>query len=406
MSHVTGESVAFNLVRPEYADHSLQKALSAGLISSRDVYLIQSFCAEIQATNDISIPRVNKITYTLVRLRLFVGEYEKNTISDIHRAIPLIKNAKSDRDKEYKQNTIVDFIKILKQFYTWAIHNNYSTIELEKLKAIKNPKKDAMTKCAADLLTTDELSAFIKACISDRDRAFFMTLYEGGFRVGELGTLTWNKVKFDQYGAVVNVDFKTDKPRYIRLIMSQEYLAKWRSVYPGIPDGTNLVFLNKNRKPLSHAQVLKQIERIRARAGIKKHITPHLFRHGRITDLVKEGMQESVVKQMMWGSVETRMFQTYLHLTGQDIDNEVLRLYGIETPAKIKEHKLSPRQCTHCQTINPPISDFCFRCGFQLTEEADADMGTLKRISEDNPMILLKLAQQRVADKEKPGSLA
>ena len=71
-----------------------------------------------------------------------------------------------------------------------------------------------MTKTAADLLTPDEVGAFIRSCKSVRDLAFYMALYEGGFRVGELGKLTWGQVKFDEYGVAINVDFKTGKPRY------------------------------------------------------------------------------------------------------------------------------------------------------------------------------------------------
>lgn len=58
-------------------------------------------------------------------------------------------------------------------------------------------------------------------------------LYEGGFRVGEVATLKWGDIKIDPSGVVVNVRYKTTKIRYIRLVMSKEPLAKWKSDYPG-----------------------------------------------------------------------------------------------------------------------------------------------------------------------------
>jgi integrase/recombinase XerD len=395
------DSVAFNLVRPEFATNSINKALMEGSISDRDAELIQKFCAEMQATNGISIPRVNKLTYTIVALRRFVGEYEKNSIDDIYRAIPIIKTSKTNREKHYKQNTIVDFVKILKQFYIWASLNGYSTIPVEKIKMIKNPAKNEMTKTAADILTPDEVAAFIKSCISDRDRAFFMTLYEGGFRVGELGTLTWGQVKFDKYGAVINVDFKTGKPRYVRLLMAVEYLAKWRSVYPFTPEGTALVFLNKDNKPLTHAQVARQIERIVKRANIKKHITAHLFRHTRITDMQKDGISESVIKQVMWGSVESRMFKSYLHLTGPDVDTEILRTYGIDIPDKPKERTLSPLQCPNCKDVNSPVSNYCKICGHCLTRDAQSEQDSLNHVWLEKPEITAQWAKERIADKQR-----
>ncbi len=51
-------------------------------------------------------------------------------------------------------------------------------------------------------------------------------LYEGGFRVGIIGTMRWGDVKFDRYGVIVNVNFKTGIPRYVRIIMGKEYLAQ------------------------------------------------------------------------------------------------------------------------------------------------------------------------------------
>ena len=40
------------------------------------------------------------------------------------------------------------------------------------------------------------------------------------------------------------------------------------------------------------------------------------------------------------------MVKTYLHLTGQDVDNEMLRLYGIDVPEKKKEWGLKTTPIT------------------------------------------------------------
>ena len=89
-----------------------------------------------------------------------------------------------------------------------------------------------MTKTAGQMLTEDEVRAMIDACQTSRDRAIIATLYEGGFRVQELGTLTWAQVKFDDYGTVVNVDEKTGAPRYIRLVTATQYLIQWKNDFP------------------------------------------------------------------------------------------------------------------------------------------------------------------------------
>ncbi|MGA9085336.1 MAG: tyrosine-type recombinase/integrase [Methanoregula sp.] len=302
-----------------------------------------------------------------------------------------LKKKKSLTGKPYKANTVSDFLKVLKQFYTWLAKNKLTKITRDQIHEIKAPGRDPMTTTASDLLTPDEITKMVKACKRDGDRALLMTLYEGAFRIGEIGQLKWSDLKFDEYGVIANVSFKTDKPRYIRLVMALDYLSRWRSIYPGIAEGDNLVFVNRNGDPLTHAQVSRQLDRIAARAGVNKRVNPHVFRHSRITHLVREGISESVIKAVAWGSQDSRMLKTYLHLTGQDVDNEMLRLYGIDVPEKKKERGLKPHQCLHCSTINPPTSNYCSTCGHPLTQQAEQEVSEsatdIRRMLAENPKV-------------------
>jgi integrase/recombinase XerD len=75
----------------------------------------------------------------------------------------------------------------------------------------------------------------MNSCIRSIDRAIIMMLYEGGFRIGEIGMMKWGDLTFDKWGVIVNVNFKTNKPRYIRLVMAREYIATWKNDYPFRP---------------------------------------------------------------------------------------------------------------------------------------------------------------------------
>jgi site-specific recombinase XerD len=271
-------------VKEEYAENSIQKALDERRFDEKDAELVRAFTNELQATAGISISRVNKITFTLVGWRKILPKpFNQCTISDIHKGIMDLKKKTSLKGKIYKANTISDFLKVLKQFYTWLARNNQTKIAKERMQEIKAPGRDPMTTTASDLLTPDEITLMVKACKRDSDRALLMTLYEGAFRIGEIGRLKWGDLKFDEYGVIANVSFKTDKPRYIRLVMSLDYLSRWRSIYPGTPEGNSLVFINRNGDPLTHAQVSRQLDRLAYRAGIRKRVNPHVFRHSRIT---------------------------------------------------------------------------------------------------------------------------
>lgn len=65
------------------------------------------------------------------------------------------------------------------------------------------------------------------------------------------------------------------------------------------------------------------------------------------------------------GSVEV---STYVHLSGRNIDNALLKLNGIKTEDEVnsEEHVLRIKMCLRCQESNSPASGFCSRCGCPL----------------------------------------
>ncbi len=375
----------FNL---DYQNRSLNNAVREGRITPTDASLISSFVAERKITNNIGPKRALKLTSNLVTVRRFIPPFKEMTISDLYQGIDRIHYADSLREKTFTVNTQIDLISIIKQFTLWLLDNDEIHISEKKVKAIKRPKPVA-TKKASDLLTNDEIQALLSACVSSRDRAIIITLYEGGFRIGEIGEMKWGSLKFDGTGIIANVTFKTGKVRYLRLVMAKEFLIKWKSDYPTEITDDSLVFLNERLEPLTHAAVNKQIHRIAARAGITKHITPHIFRHTRITHLIQQGVNESVIKLMMWGSVTSNMFMYYAHLAGSDIDNEIFKLYGIDPKvSQITKDTVEPRVCPHCKEINSPISRHCHICGQDLTKEAVNTIEEFNKFIKENPELL------------------
>jgi hypothetical protein len=62
------------------------------------------------------------------------------------------------------------------------------------LKEIEPPEETYDSIKPEDILTPGEVNCMVGACRNSRDRAFIMTLYETGARVGEVARLTWNRV--------------------------------------------------------------------------------------------------------------------------------------------------------------------------------------------------------------------
>lgn len=116
-------------------------------------------------------------------------------------------------------------------------------------------------------------------------------------------------------------------------------------------------------------------------------------------------MKESVIKLMMWGNLNTDMFATYAHLTGQDIDKEVLGQYGLIQQEKAEERYLEPVQCPGCRTINAPRSNYCSTCGKSFTESSEETQGEMSKDVLENPELVRKLLTELIEEKKRKGEL-
>ena len=382
----TPETIEFHHIKPEYSARSLTKAFQEGRITEDDRILIENHVAWVAVTSNISLGRVNKLTYHLVKMRRFLGQYRTNTIDDIYAGISRLKNARI-KGHPYSGNTLRDDLTTLKKFYLWMIKKGFSCILKEDITEIKVPSGSTMTKTAAMMLTESEIHKMIQACTRSIDRAFIAVLYEAALRIKEIGTLTWDQVSFEKNNVIVNVNCKTGKPRHIPLIMAKPYLSAWKADYPLVAEGNAYVFISEHeKKPLRYKALEKRLRVIARRAGITKKVTPHLLRHTRITHLVQQGVREYSVREIGWGNQATKMLATYSHVANKNIDAELSQLYGIEPEDNPDDHALYPRQCPRCAVINGPTANYCTGCGVPLTPDAKLSINVLTTEIEEHPL--------------------
>jgi len=130
----------FTNIKPEYAEHSLARGLEDGLITGEDARLIREFIAELRAMEGIGLSRANKLTFSLVLWRRFIGPYSKNSILDLQQGIEKLRNAQY-RGRPYRQNTVHDYLSHLKRFYRWLIENHRSEISVDRINRIRVPAR-------------------------------------------------------------------------------------------------------------------------------------------------------------------------------------------------------------------------------------------------------------------------
>lgn len=387
----------------EYTENSIKRAIDEGVITESDARTIKEFLNEKQATAEhLSPSRVFKIAVTLIGTRRFLNvPFLDATIDDLNDSIRRIKGT-----SEYKQNTRSDYVRFLKRFALWLVESGRVDMPEKRIRAIKVPSLDNMTKTAEMMLDEGDIRAIIDRCRNSRDKCFLMMQYEGAFRVGELGNLKWGQVQFPKdkdWSVIVNVDDKTGKPRMVPLVMSKPFLIAYMNDNNISREHDQYVFLTSRGQPLQYAGVAKMLKVAARDAGIMKSVTPHLLRHSRITHMVRDGMGESIVKQIAWGNQSTDMLATYNHITNETIMDAVAEKYGIKKPEKKEEKNLfEPVQCPDCGTVNPPGMKYCGLCMRGLTEEARAErVAANEVVNEINIEDLAKLLQFTKSDKFK-----
>jgi integrase/recombinase XerD len=181
----------------------------------------------------------------------------------------------------YAQSTMYTTRSFIKKFL--------STINPTVAATIKN-QRSKKRKLPEDILTEEEIEKLIAACQSARDRALISTLYESGARKGELLAVKIKHIEFDNFGAVITFPTGKTGARRNRLIFASSYLKEWISVHPLKSDRDAYLFcsLRNPYNVISHSGIENQLNDLATRAGITKHIYPHLFRHSKATHLTKE----------------------------------------------------------------------------------------------------------------------
>jgi integrase/recombinase XerD len=149
-----------------------------------------------------------------------------------------------------------------------------------------------------------------------RNRALFETMYACGLRVSEVITLRQRDILADM--EIIRVFGKGSKERLVPIGTSAlEWIARYQNNARGSfirsSETDDILFLNIRGKGLSRMSVWKFIQEGCQRAGINKHVHPHMFRHSFATHLLEGGADLRAVQEML-GHADIATTQIYTHI--------------------------------------------------------------------------------------------
>lgn len=323
-----------------------------------------------------------------IRILLNLSKWLKKDFNDAKKD-DIVKLVGEVEKQDYTEWTKVDYKVIIKKFYSWLRNCEPKTYP-EEVRWVKTTYRNKNHKLPEELLTEDEIKRMVNTANHPRDKALIMTLAESGARISEIALLTLRHIQFDDYGAVIIVSGKTGDRR-IRLVGAAPLLAAWIDIHPNRDNLDSPLWVGfgkrNNKDVITYNAISKMIKGVAKKAKIDKKIYCHLFRHSRATFLSKH-LTEAQLKAMFGWTQGSEMAGTYVHLSGKDIDDSILKLNGLKKPEEVEETKLKPIACPRCKFVNAPTSDFCSRCAMALNLKAVVQLES-KKSQYDNDLNLL-----------------
>jgi integrase/recombinase XerD len=160
-----------------------------------------------------------------------------------------------------------------------------------------------------------------------RDLAILELFYSSGLRSSELTGSTLDNLNISE--RTIRTTGKGEKTRVVPIgrpacAAIQAYLDGERTRLVRQP--TDLVFLAHNGKRLSELQIQKLVEQIAKKAGIKKHVFPHLLRSSFASHLVMGGADVLTVSELL-GHADVATTQCYLALDASALRETVARCH-------------------------------------------------------------------------------
>ncbi len=228
----------------------------------------------------------------------------------------LTEYARDLKQRKMAETSVARHFSSLRAYYKFLVMEGY--LEQDPTQFLDSPK---LPSSLPKILNIEDIELLLCAINTEtplglRDRAMFELMYAGGMRVSEVCSLSIEQLLMDD--DLILVRGKGNKERIVPLGGEAkrwliEYLEHGR---PGLRKGyynEGIVFLNNRGKPLQRKGIWFILKQLAEKAGLKKAVSPHTFRHSFATHLLEGGADLRIVQEML-GHVDISTTQIYTHL--------------------------------------------------------------------------------------------
>ena len=210
----------------------------------------------------------------------------------------------------------------IRAFYKYCLLENI--VAKDPAFLLEAPK---LKRALPDILSFEEIENVISQIDlskpeGGRNKAIVETMYSCGLRVSEVVNLKISNLHLEV--GFIRVIGKGNKERLVPVGKSAVkfiniYKNKIRVHIRAMAGSEDILFLNNRGANLSRVMIFLIIKDLVKKAGIKKNISPHTFRHTSATHLIEGGADLRAVQEML-GHESITTTEIYTHL-----DREFLR---------------------------------------------------------------------------------
>lgn len=228
-------------------------------------------------------------------------------------------------DKDIKARSIARVLSGIKSFFKYLFLEDY--IQKNPAELLDSPQIGLKLPTVLSIEEIDNLLSIIDVSTVEgaRNYAIIETLYSCGLRVSELTGLRFTNLFFDE--GFIRVDGKGSKQRLVPIsdiaIKKINNYLTYRNSMTAKKGNEDFVFISRIGKAISRITVFHYIRKYAEDAGIKKTISPHIFRHSFATHMLERGANIRYVQAML-GHEKITTTELYTHLDRNFLRQEII----------------------------------------------------------------------------------
>jgi integrase/recombinase XerD len=224
-------------------------------------------------------------------LRFFIFAGEKSLPQITLRDLQAFSDHLSQEGLE--KSSCHRILAAVKSLITFAHRIGYLAYDVSE--PLRLPKfKD---KLAERILSESEVQRIIGMESNERNHLLLRVLYASGIRVSELCNLTWNNLQDrGSEGGQITILGKGEKTN---TILIPNPLWNDLMIYRNNAAGKEPVFKSRKKGKLDPGHVDRLVRKAAKRAGIRKSVSPHWFRHAHASHALDHGCPIHIVQRTL-----------------------------------------------------------------------------------------------------------